>query len=40
MVPPIVAGLLWRFLMADQIGIMNHALVAVGILRAPTRSPG
>ena len=35
MVPPIVAGLLWRFLMADQIGIINHALVAVGLLESP-----
>jgi multiple sugar transport system permease protein len=35
MVPPIVAGLLWRFLMADQIGIINHALVSLGLLDTP-----
>lgn len=32
MVPPIVAGLLWRFLMAEHIGIINHALLALGLI--------
>jgi multiple sugar transport system permease protein len=36
MVSPIVAGLLWRFLMVDQVGIINYGLAAVGILKSPT----
>jgi multiple sugar transport system permease protein len=35
MVSPIVAGLLWRFLLADQIGIVNYALAALGIIDDP-----
>jgi multiple sugar transport system permease protein len=35
MVSPIVAGLLWRFLMADQVGIINYGLAAIGILKDP-----
>lgn len=36
MVSPIVAGLLWRFLLADQIGIVNYALAALGIIDDPS----
>lgn len=35
MVPPIVAGLLWRFLLTEQIGIINYGLAAVGIIGSP-----
>lgn len=35
MVPPIVAGLLWRFLLIGNIGILNHGLVAIGLIRDP-----
>ena len=32
MIPPIVAGLLWRFMLIDNIGIVNHILEYLGIL--------
>jgi multiple sugar transport system permease protein len=32
MIAPIVAGLLWRFLLIDNIGIVNELLVRVGVL--------
>ncbi len=32
MIPPIVAGLLWRFMLIDNIGIVNHILEALGII--------
>lgn len=32
MIPPIVAGLLWRFLLAEHIGLINHVLATLGIL--------
>lgn len=35
MIPPIVAGLLWRFMLIDNFGIINHILVGLGILRSP-----
>lgn len=34
MIPPIVAGLLWRFLLIDNFGIVNHILHALGLLAA------
>ena len=36
MISPIVAGLLWRFLLADQVGIINYGLAALGILSDPS----
>ena len=36
MVPPIVAGLLWRFLLIDNFGIVNHILHFLGLLSAPS----
>jgi multiple sugar transport system permease protein len=35
MIAPIVAGLLWRFLLLDNIGIVNTVLARVGILHSP-----
>ena len=35
MVSPIVAGILWRFLLIDQVGIVNHALAAIGLIADP-----
>lgn len=35
MVPPIVAGLLWRFLLVGNIGILNYGLSAVGLISSP-----
>lgn len=35
MIPPIVAGLLWRFLLIDNFGIVNHILHQLGLLAAP-----
>ncbi|MCY3778747.1 MAG: sugar ABC transporter permease [Chloroflexi bacterium] len=32
MIPPIVAGLLWRFMLIDNIGIVNHLLETLGII--------
>lgn len=32
MIPPIVAGLLWRFMLIDNIGIVNHVLEHLGII--------
>ena len=32
MIPPIVAGLLWRFMLIDNIGIVNHILESLGII--------
>ena len=34
MVPPVVAGLLWRFLLIDDFGIVNELLARVGILES------
>ncbi|WP_028671262.1 carbohydrate ABC transporter permease [Saccharospirillum impatiens] len=36
MIPPIVAGLLWRFLLAEHIGLVNNVLAAIGILDSPS----
>lgn len=36
MVSPIVAGILWRFLMIDQIGILNYLLAGLGVITDPT----
>lgn len=36
MIAPIVAGLLWRFLLIDNSGIVNQRLFRVGILDSPT----
>ena len=35
MISPIVAGLLWRFLLVGNIGILNYGLTALGILPNP-----
>jgi multiple sugar transport system permease protein len=35
MIAPIVAGLLWRFLLIDNFGIVNELLTRVGILHTP-----
>ncbi|API55505.1 sugar ABC transporter permease (plasmid) [Rhizobium leguminosarum] len=35
MVPPIVAGLLWRFLLVGNIGILNYGLVRLGLINDP-----
>jgi multiple sugar transport system permease protein len=35
MISPIVAGLLWRFLLAGDIGLLNHALAAAGVIPDP-----
>lgn len=35
MVPPIVAGLLWRFLLVGNIGILNYGLAAIGLIDQP-----
>lgn len=35
MISPIVAGLLWRFLLVGDIGILNHGLADVGIISDP-----
>lgn len=35
MIPAIVAGLLWRFLLIDGFGIVNELLARVGILSSP-----
>ncbi len=32
MIPPIVAGLLWRFMLIDNIGIVNHILEQLGLI--------
>jgi multiple sugar transport system permease protein len=32
MIPPIVGGLLWRFMLIDNFGIVNWALAGVGII--------
>jgi multiple sugar transport system permease protein len=36
MIAPVVAGLLWRFLLIDNSGIVNQLLFRAGILDAPT----
>ena len=35
MISPIVAGLLWRFLLAGDIGILNYGLAALGVIPEP-----
>lgn len=35
MIAPVVAGLLWRFLLIDNFGILNQLLFEVGILQSP-----
>ncbi len=35
MIAPVVAGLLWRFLLIDNIGIVNHLLHSFGIIASP-----
>lgn len=35
MISPIVAGLLWRFLLAGDIGILNYGLAALGVIAEP-----
>jgi multiple sugar transport system permease protein len=35
MIAPVVAGLLWRFLLIDNLGIVNHLLHEVGLLASP-----
>lgn len=36
MIAPVVAGLLWRFLLIDNTGIVNHILFRVGLLDSPS----
>jgi multiple sugar transport system permease protein len=36
MIAPIVAGLLWRFLLIDNFGIVNELLARLGILHTPS----
>ena len=36
MIPPIVAGLLWRFMLIDQFGIVNHILSSLGLIGSPS----
>lgn len=36
MIAPVVAGLLWRFLLIDNSGIVNHILFRMGILDSPS----
>ncbi len=35
MISPIVAGLLWRFLLVGNIGILNYGLAALGVISDP-----
>jgi multiple sugar transport system permease protein len=35
MISPIVAGLLWRFLLVGNIGILNYGLATIGIIPSP-----
>lgn len=35
MIAPVVAGLLWRFLLIDNLGIVNHLLHSIGVLDSP-----
>ncbi|MDN4481495.1 carbohydrate ABC transporter permease [Demequina muriae] len=35
MIAPVVAGLLWRFLLIDNFGILNQLLFEVGIISSP-----
>jgi len=37
MIAPVVAGLLWRFLLIDNVGIVNEILTRVGILDSPSQ---
>ena len=37
MIAPVVAGLLWRFLLIDNFGILNELLFRVGVLRSPSQ---
>jgi multiple sugar transport system permease protein len=37
MIAPVVAGLLWRFLLVDNFGILNELLSRVGILQSPSQ---
>ncbi len=36
MIPPVVAGLLWRFLLIDDFGIVNELLTRIGVLSSPS----
>ncbi|WP_048876714.1 carbohydrate ABC transporter permease, partial [Saccharomonospora saliphila] len=35
MIAPVVAGLLWRFLLMDNVGLVNHVLTTLGVLDDP-----
>jgi len=37
MIAPVVAGLLWRFLLIDNSGIVNHLLFRAGLLDSPNQ---
>lgn len=37
MIAPVVAGLLWRFLLVDNFGILNEMLFRAGILSSPSQ---
>ncbi len=37
MIAPVVAGLLWRFLLIDNFGLVNHLLFRAGILSDPNQ---
>lgn len=36
MIAPVVAGLLWRFLLSDNFGILNHLLFRMGLISSPS----
>jgi len=36
MIAPVVAGILWRYLLIDNFGIVNHLLTKAGILSSPS----
>lgn len=35
MIPPIVGGLLWKFLLVGNVGILNYGLAKIGLLESP-----
>lgn len=37
MIAPVVAGLLWRFLLVDNFGILNELLFRAGVLQSPSQ---
>lgn len=37
MMAPIVAGFMWRFVLSDQFGLVNHLLMSLGLVNQPLR---